>query len=74
VGFEGPSYVDKHIGFRILLAIQKISFAIDSNNTFEGTARLVDEDKDPELAAVVSKLMNAKYGWNEGLIVELASP
>jgi hypothetical protein len=52
----------------------KISFAIDSNNTFEGTARLVDEDKDPELAAVVSKLMNAKYGWNEGLIVELASP
>lgn len=51
----------------------RISFAVNNNNKFEGTARLVDKDKDPELAAVVSRLMNAKYGWNEGLIVELAS-
>ena len=52
----------------------KISFAVGNNNTFEGTARLVDQDKDPELAAIVSKLMDAKYGWSEGLIIELASP
>lgn len=35
----------------------------------EGMARAVEE---PKLVAEVAKLMDAKYGWSEGLIVELA--
>lgn len=52
----------------------KVSFAVGNNNIFEGSARFVNRDKDHELAAIVSKLMNEKYGWSEGLIVELVSP
>jgi deazaflavin-dependent oxidoreductase (nitroreductase family) len=48
----------------------RVSFTIN-HATFTGTARVVDRDKEPELTAGVSKLMGAKYGWNEGLIVEL---
>jgi len=33
--------------------------------------RTVDPDEEPERAAAVSALMNAKYGWSDGLIVEL---
>lgn len=57
-----------------IISNPKVSFAVDNNNTFEGTARLIDRDKDPELVAIVSNLMNAKYGWSEGLIVELVPP
>ena len=39
--------------------------------TFEGVARIVDREKESELAAEVSKQMNTKYGWNKGVIVEL---
>jgi hypothetical protein len=51
----------------------KVVFTVDDNNTFEGSARLVNRDKDPKLATIVSKLMNAKYGWSNGLIVQLVS-
>ena len=44
-----------------------------SHETFEGTARLIDKVKDSKLAAEVSNLMSTKYGWNDGLIVELQS-
>ncbi|HEX3050424.1 MAG TPA: nitroreductase/quinone reductase family protein [Aggregatilineaceae bacterium] len=40
--------------------------------TIPGTARVVDPQVEPELAAAVSDLMDKKYGWSEGLIVELA--
>lgn len=33
--------------------------------------RAVDAAAEPELAAAVSALMDAKYGWSDGLIVEL---
>ena len=48
----------------------RVSFVVN-NTTFEGTARIVDQDKEPILAAEVSKLMSTKYGWNKGLLVEL---
>jgi hypothetical protein len=48
----------------------RVSFIIN-HTTFTGTARIVDQDKEPELTAEISKLMSKKYGWNEGLIVEL---
>ena len=37
----------------------------------EGTGRLIDWREEPELAAAVSALMNAKYNWSSGQIVEV---
>lgn len=48
-----------------------ISFRVGSE-AFKGTGRIVDHKKEPQLAAEVAKLMGAKYGWDQGLIVELA--
>jgi deazaflavin-dependent oxidoreductase (nitroreductase family) len=48
----------------------RVSFTVN-HTTFTGTARVVDRDKEPEWTAGVSELMGTKYGWNEGLIVEL---
>ena len=39
---------------------------------FTGTARALDRAAEPELAAAVAALMDAKYDWSDGLIVELA--
>jgi deazaflavin-dependent oxidoreductase (nitroreductase family) len=38
---------------------------------FEGTARLVADEREPELARAVKALSDAKYGWSDGLIVEI---
>ena len=38
---------------------------------FDATARIVHENREPELAAAVRALSDAKYGWSDGLIVEL---
>jgi hypothetical protein len=48
----------------------RVSFAVN-DKIFTGTARIVEKDKEPKLAVEVSNLMSTKYGWNEGLIVEL---
>lgn len=45
-----------------------VSFSV-AGRKLEGMARAV---KEPELVVEVSKLMDAKYGWSDGLIVELA--
>ena len=50
----------------------KVSFTV-GHETLEGTARIVDPDKRSNSAAEVSKLMETKYGWDYGLIVELIS-
>ena len=49
----------------------KISFSV-GKDTYRGRGRAIDRKKEPELAAKVAALMNAKYKWSEGLIVELA--
>jgi hypothetical protein len=36
-----------------------------------GLGRVVDVDDEPELARNVTELMEAKYQWSDGLIVEL---
>ena len=36
-------------------------------------AHIVDDDVEAELAARVRRLMDAKYGWSDGLVVQLAS-
>jgi deazaflavin-dependent oxidoreductase (nitroreductase family) len=38
---------------------------------FEGTARPVDDNREPGLAEAVKALSDAKYGWSDGLIVEI---
>ena len=47
-----------------------VSFTID-NKIFQGTARIVDRNIESKLSTEVSTLMHAKYGWDEGLIIEL---
>ena len=49
-----------------------VSFNVN-NKAYKGYARLVDKSKEPILANAVSDLMFRKYGWNDGLIVELTS-
>ena len=39
---------------------------------FTGTARLVDDEREPELTGAVKALSDAKYGWSSGLIAELS--
>jgi hypothetical protein len=36
-----------------------------------GTARLVQDDVEPELTSAVKALFDAKYGWSDGLVVEV---
>ena len=47
-----------------------ITFRV-GETTFTGTGRTVDSDAEPAVAEAVIALMTAKYGWGEGLIVEL---
>jgi hypothetical protein len=49
---------------------QRVQFTVNSKS-FEGTARIVDKNNEYKLAEEISNLMNTKYGWNDGLIVEL---
>ena len=39
--------------------------------TFSGQARVVDATAEPELNEAVQALSHEKYGWGEGLVVEL---
>jgi deazaflavin-dependent oxidoreductase (nitroreductase family) len=38
---------------------------------FDAVARVVRDDREPQLTATVKALFDAKYGWSGGLIVEL---
>ena len=48
----------------------RVLFSVNEK-TFEGTARLIDQEKDANLVSQIAKLMNAKYKWDRGLIVEI---
>jgi deazaflavin-dependent oxidoreductase (nitroreductase family) len=48
----------------------KILFRIN-NLIFNGHAKIIEPLEKAQLAAQVSELMKAKYGWDQGLIVEL---
>ncbi len=58
---------------RNIRATPAVTFCIGTRNTpqIDGIGRVVDEAAEPELAATVRALMNAKYQWGEGTIVEL---
>lgn len=38
---------------------------------YMGTGRIVDRNSETQLVAAIADLMNAKYSWSKGLIVEL---
>jgi deazaflavin-dependent oxidoreductase (nitroreductase family) len=38
---------------------------------FEGVARVVEDDQEPELATTIKALSADKYGWSDGKIVEI---
>lgn len=38
---------------------------------FPAHARCIDDEREPELARAVKALSQAKYGWSDGLIVEI---
>lgn len=48
-----------------------ISFWVESQS-FTGLGRIVDEAREPELWREVRALSEQKYGWGDGLVVELA--
>jgi deazaflavin-dependent oxidoreductase (nitroreductase family) len=55
-----------------IISDPNVSFNVN-NKAYKGYARLVDKSKESILANAVSDLMFSKYGWNDGLIVELTS-
>jgi deazaflavin-dependent oxidoreductase (nitroreductase family) len=38
---------------------------------FAGRARVVDAAREPELSRTIRRLSSRKYGWGDGLVVEL---
>jgi deazaflavin-dependent oxidoreductase (nitroreductase family) len=55
---------------RNLMHNSSVSFTV-SEKSFDGSARVVPHDTEKDLASTVSELMKTKYGWGDGLIVEL---
>jgi deazaflavin-dependent oxidoreductase (nitroreductase family) len=49
-----------------------VSFSIN-DKVFKGNARIVDQKKEPTLSAEILKLMDTKFKWSQGLIVELTA-
>ena len=62
----------KYIGFRISYTIPTISFHVD-NQAFHGYGRVIEDAVETDLINRISQLMDKKYGWSDGLIVELNS-
>ncbi|MER3407821.1 MAG: hypothetical protein C4292_03350 [Nitrososphaera sp.] len=53
-----------------ILYDRNVTFKVGSR-AFKGIARPVSQEEETGLAAQVSKLMDSKYGWSQGLTVEL---
>lgn len=56
-----------------IFANPAVSFSVGSREAeaIAATGRLVDRDAEPELSGAVAALMEAKYNWSDGRIVEL---
>ncbi|MBI4279345.1 MAG: nitroreductase family deazaflavin-dependent oxidoreductase [Armatimonadetes bacterium] len=73
---EGQYYVIAEHGRRAhwvqnLRRNPRVTFRVD-DRVHQGRARIVEEAGDPALVRRVRDLSEAKYGWGDGLIVELA--
>ena len=53
-----------------IIRYSKVMFTVNSKS-FEGTARAIDKPTEHKLTQQISSLMDTKYGWSNGLIVEL---
>lgn len=49
----------------------RITFRV-GEQTYQGSGREIEPEVEPELAVQVSTLMDKKYKWSEGLIMELS--
>ena len=54
-----------------ILHNESVSFSVAAR-TFQGSARMIEPASEPYLAAAVARLMKDKYGWDSGMIFELA--
>ncbi len=55
---------------RNILADPAVSFRVGKSN-FDGHARVVDGGDDSDLKGAIQQLSETKYGWGDGLVVEL---
>jgi deazaflavin-dependent oxidoreductase (nitroreductase family) len=55
---------------RNLLADPRVSVRV-GGRTMAGRARVIDGSAEHGLAAEISELSQAKYGWGDGLVVEI---
>ena len=55
-----------------ILHDHKISYQVDTQ-VFAGYGRVIDDVAEKDLIHRVSELMDKKYGWTDGLIIELYS-
>ena len=67
---EGDTQAD---WIKNILHDPQVVFSVGSREAelIEATGRVVDPAQEPELAAAVRALMDAKYEWSDGTIVEL---
>jgi deazaflavin-dependent oxidoreductase (nitroreductase family) len=55
---------------RNILADPRVRWRVD-DAAFSGCARVVDAAAEPALSATIQDLSTRKYGWGDGLVVEL---
>ena len=72
---EGRFYLISELGQRAhwvqnVERQSEVSFRV-GRRTYRGTGRVVDPQRDPELHARACQFSIQKYGWGEGLVVEL---
>jgi deazaflavin-dependent oxidoreductase (nitroreductase family) len=75
VSYAGKYYViserkEKAHWVQNIMHNPRVMFTVNSKS-FEGTARTVDKHSEHKLVGEIASLMNTKYGWSDGLIVEL---
>ena len=75
--YDGRFYViaehrDRAQWVRNILADPRVRVRL-GDRTFAATARTVSDEAEPELASIIKRLSDAKYGWNDGLIVEITA-
>jgi deazaflavin-dependent oxidoreductase (nitroreductase family) len=54
-----------------LLAEPRVRWRV-GDAAFTGRARVVDPAREPDLSATIRALSDEKYGWGDGLVVELS--
>ena len=71
----GTYYVIAELGERAqwvqnVMREPRVTVRVDGKH-FDARARVVSAETEPDLAATIRKLSEAKYGWGDGLVVAL---